>query len=121
MYSDLVLDTATNDLKFSGNNLVLFDEYSESITQALSVGLSLIKGEWFLDTSKGLPLTDSLYTTKGAESLMNAYIKQYILDFEGVTSLTSYTSSLDKTTRQLSVDFSAELESGEIIYFSEEI
>lgn len=120
MITDIQLG-GTGDLQIEGNKISLFDRQEESIRQRLRIGLATVRGEWFLNTSKGLPLTSPSASQKGSQSVIDAYIKQFIEDFDGIQRLRSYSSELDGPTRRLFVRFSAITDSGEILSFSEAI
>ena len=117
MNSDIKLDNLTHDLVFEGDDLVLFTTEQDSIRQRLKIGLATIAGEWFLDSSKGLPLTTPDFSQKGSQSLLDAYVRQFITNFEGVQELLTYSSSLNKNTRTSTINFTARVDSGEILSF----
>lgn len=70
------------------------------VAQAISTRLKLWQGEWFLDITAGTPWIQSIL---GRSQNPDAYIKAAILGTEGVTSLTSYSSTYDGTTRAFTV------------------
>lgn len=119
MISDIKLSNNTHDLVFENDDLVLFPTEQESITQRIKIGLSTVAGEWFLNTGVGLPLTSPTFAQKGSQTVLDAYIKQFIVDFEGVQELLTYSSRLDRATRTTYVSFTARIDSGEIISFTE--
>lgn len=121
MNSDIKLDTQTHDLVFEGDDLVLFNREEDSIRQRLKIGLSTIAGEWFLDTSVGLPISSPIFSQKGSQTVLDSYIRRFIEDFEGIEELLTYSSRLDRSTRTSFVSFSARTTSGDILSFTEAI
>ena len=117
MNSDIKLDSVTHDLTFEADDLVLFTQEQDSIRQRLKIGLATIAGEWFLDIDKGLPITSSNFSQKGSQTLLDAYIRRFISEFEGVQELLTYRSELDRTTRTSYIFFTARVDSGEILSF----
>lgn len=74
----------------------------ETVAQAVKTRLLLIQGEWFLDLVDGTP-----YGTKilgeGTMPFYDAAIQRRILDTQGVTEITAYSSHRDPDTRHLTV------------------
>lgn len=100
---DLVL---TSDANPAGTNPVL---------QNILQNLRMFQGEWFMDTSQGLPWFDM--TAKGSEqATVDALIQGAILGTPGVRQLTQYTSTANRAGRMLSVTFSAVTTSGVVDY-----
>ena len=72
------------------------------VAQAVQTALLLVQGEWFLDTTVGVPWSTKILGY-GTTPTYDLAIKEAILGAEGVTSITSYSSSLDPATRRLTV------------------
>lgn len=110
--SDL-LQTDSNDVAVVNNALVLTDGLQQ-VKQELMQRLQTISGEWFLDTSVGLPyLTDM--TQKGMKlSTAAQYFRNEINACPGVLAINKLELSLDNTTRRLSVAIEVQGETGEI-------
>ncbi len=73
-----------------------------TVGQAVKTRLQLFLGEWYVDTSDGTPyLTKILGKHFGSNP--NAYIKQRILSTPGVTSIVSYSSSINGANRIMSI------------------
>ncbi|CAN0620561.1 conserved protein of unknown function [Burkholderia multivorans] len=74
----------------------------ETVAQAVLTRLRLLRGEWFLDTTAGMPWSTEVLG-KGTSSTYDAAIRECILGTTGVTEITSYSSTRDPDTRALSV------------------
>lgn len=86
---DLALDPATGDLAISGGRLRLTEPGAESVAQKLRVRLRLFRGEWFMDTSVGVPYyTDVL--GRHPLSAVEALLRQAIVTCPGVLGLDSF-------------------------------
>lgn len=119
---DLLLDE-NNDLYLDGNGntkLTVLEE--ELVRQRLWITLSMFKGEWFANTSFGIPYLDRDGSGEGLSILGGKNMT--LLDFElqsairrtkGVEDIVSYSSSFDRRTRRVTVDFAAITESGVIV------
>jgi hypothetical protein len=90
-----------------GRGLANFTTDAEATAQNVMSRLQLLQGEWFLDTSAGVPYLENDYVTRSLTqkptdlSYVEAVIKQTILDTDGVDSITSFSMSFDTNTRKL--------------------
>lgn len=110
--SDL-LQQDTNDLAIVNNTLAIIDGLQQ-VKQELMQRLQTISGEWFLDTSLGLPyLTDM--TQKGlALTTVAQYFRNEINACPGVLAINELDLSLDNATRRLTVALQVQGETGAI-------
>ncbi|KVE37668.1 hypothetical protein [Burkholderia sp. BDU5] len=93
---------ADGDYVFGGGDADFLVNVPEAVAQAVQTRLRLLRGEWFLDTTVGMPwATDVL--GKYTSGTYDAAIRQCILGTQGVTEITNYSSSVDSETRKLSV------------------
>src|SRR5487761_1341628 len=73
-----------------------------AVAQNVGTALKLIRGEWFLDLTAGVPwFTKIIGHNTG--SLYDAEIRSAIENVQGVLSIVSYSSTLNPSTRKLSV------------------
>ncbi len=72
------------------------------VAQAIQTALLLHQGEFFLDLTAGVPWETQIFGF-GTQSLFDVAIKTAILQIEGVQSIVSYSSSLNRSTRRLNV------------------
>lgn len=72
--------------------------------QAVKQRLFLLRGEWFLDTTAGVPYLQQIAVRPEDIPLAQSIIKQQILDTEGVASISSFSLELDGNTRALMVN-----------------
>ncbi|WP_175992604.1 hypothetical protein [Burkholderia vietnamiensis] len=95
-------EDANGDYVFGGGDNDFLVNTPETVAQAVLTRLRLLRGEWFLDTTAGMPWFPDVigkYTTGTAD----AAIRECILGTTGVTEITSYSSSRDPETRTLNV------------------
>jgi hypothetical protein len=72
-----------------------------TVAQAVMTALRLFQGEWFLDTTAGVPWLSQVMGRGGAYDIV---IRQAIQNVQGVVALgDSYTSALDTIYRELTV------------------
>ena len=77
--------------------------------------LRLWLGEWFLNTSSGIPWLTEILGKKPDETIILAIIRQSILDNEFIAEILNLEINLETSTRRLDVAFSVRFVSGEII------
>lgn len=93
---------ANGDYTFGGGANDFLVNTPDTVAQAVVTRLNLLQGEWFLDTTAGMPwATDVIgkYTSR----TYDAAIRNCILGTDGVTEITAYSSSWDTEARTLSV------------------
>ena len=79
---------------------------SDAVSQAILTRLNLLLGEWWEDTSDGLPLFQSILGISGTTSNKQAadlLIQDRILNTQGVLNIEKYTSAINSKTRQYSI------------------
>lgn len=103
----IVEDPITRDWYLTGTTADYYVNDARGIAQTIADRLALWQGEWWLDQSAGMAwLTAVLgYNT---QSLYDPAIREQILGTEGVSNITAYSSSLNKATRRLTVDYTVQ-------------
>lgn len=96
----LAIDQATNDLYFEGDSLVLVRD-AHAVGQHARQRLQTFAGEWFLDTTVGVPWLSQILGHKYDPALAEAVVKARLLGTDGVTEITSFSVSFDRSTRGL--------------------
>ena len=110
---DIALDPTTHDLQIQNFDLVLINDIDQ-IAQNLNIRLRFFVGEWFLDTLVGIPYYQYFFIKNPNQIQVDTFLKDEILNTDGVTNLTSYASDYDGSTRQYSVEFTAVTVSGDV-------
>lgn len=112
---NLYVDRETNDLVVEKGRLKLTTTLTEAVAQKIQCRLKVVQGEWFLDSSFGLPWFTRIFKKAPDFNDIKTIFVSTILDTEGVDSLLSFTPKFNKKTRTYSFTFSAKLENGDII------
>lgn len=107
------------DLAMTANNITLIDGKSE-IQQIIKCNLQAVAGEWFLDGTLGLPWFEQILEKQNSDTNIDNIFLEAIRTSAGVISVTRFVSSLDRSTRTLSIDFSVLTVDG-IIDFNDQI
>ena len=108
-----------NDIAVTGNTLQLVSG-QEELTQIAKQRLQTFRGEWFLDTSIGIPYFQTVLEKLTDPALIDAIFIDEISNIPGFISLLEYNSDLDLPTRQLTLTFKARTVNG-VINFDEVI
>ena len=94
--------TATGDYQIGQGSANFLVNSPACVAQAVLTRLDLWQGQWFLDTTFGMPwLTDVIGKNTGG--LYDIAIQQYILATQGVNQIQGYSSYLNRTKRSLSI------------------
>lgn len=108
------------DLLILDNDLVLTKDANplgtNNILQDIVQNLSFFFGEWFLNTTQGLPWFQQILVKNPDQSKIDALLVNTILGTKGVTQLLAYTFTPNFQGRVLGVTFSAMTTSGKVNY-----
>ena len=94
-----------DDYSFGHGLADFYIDESEAVGQSVATRLRLWAGEYFLDLSEGTPYQTEVLGF-GTNQLFDQAIQDRILETEGVDSIETYSSSVDTTTRELSIEAS---------------
>ena len=115
MTLDILLDPITHDLDITAFDLKTTVDDVGAIVQRLKVKLLLFKGEWFLDLNAGIPYYEQIFVSSNFKDDADTVFKLAIVNTEGITSVRSFSSTFDNTTRLFSIKFSVTITSGEVL------
>ncbi len=110
-----ILDV-NGDYQF-GKGLQHFTYGAYAVAQAIKTRLKLLEGEWFENTKGGLPLFQKIIGQSGtniALELIDAIIKERIINTLNVTNIESYTHEYDSISRKYSFNCIANTPFGSI-------
>lgn len=106
---DFKLDDS-GDLVISDGDLVLTTTRSEMCKQSLYIILNTWQGEWFLDSSFGVPYMQQIIGVARKKSIIDKVLLEYIQSSDYVDSLISYTSTETKNQRYYSATFTVQVD-----------
>ena len=98
---------------------LIFLHEKEAVAQAILTRLKLLHGEWWEETSDGLPLFESILGVYGGEEARNAIdliISERIQGTKNVTEVVTYESSFNSKTRQYSANCTVNTTFGELVF-----
>lgn len=110
----------TGDLAFEDNNWVMATG-TEEIRQIVMCNLNSIAGEWFLNTTQGLPYFTQIFEKQSDGQVVNDIFQNAVANSEGILEVISLDATIvDRQNRILLVEFEARTIAG-ILVFSEQI
>lgn len=116
---DLALNPLTHDLEIRDQD-ILFVEKTDYIVQKLKIKLQFFLGEWFLDTSIGIPFFEEILIKNPNLPDIENLLKAAIIEVDGVNEILEFESNFSKSTRSLDTTFKVNTDYG-IIDFSDTI
>lgn len=100
---DLLIDQSTNDIVFINGGCPVTSSTSESIAQKLKIKLSTFLGEWFLDTTVGVPYFERILGRARSKDVVDLLIREQVESESMVEEVISFNSSL--ANRRYEVSF----------------
>lgn len=91
-----LIDPETGDIVTRG---VQFTTGQTEIAQTIATRLKLFKGEYFRDITDGTPWFQSILGKGGTFAQRDAYIKNRVIQTEGVAQLVQYDADFDQNSR----------------------
>ena len=79
-------------------------ECTEAVAQNVKTRILLLKGEWFLDLSAGLPWLQKIMVKPASVKLANLIIRKTIQKTPGVSRIMQFSSYYDENTRKLFIE-----------------
>jgi hypothetical protein len=110
MTKDIALNPETGDLYLTEFDLQLVKEI-DFIEQSLRIRLRFFTGDWFLDTTAGIPFYSNVLIKNPSIPNIENILKARILETEGVTALLSFDIS-NITNREITVTFKVRTDYG---------
>jgi len=109
----LALIPQTNKFVVEGYRWRFTKSRSEFIAQKIRHTISVFKGEWFLDKKIGIPYIPTEDEDANMHRRMiETALQVRIGEIDGVDRFLSFSSTLDKATRILRIDFTVLLDTG---------
>lgn len=105
------LQTASGDLALVNGNLALCPTIQAEAAQAAFNAFRLWEGEWFLDTSLGVPYF-SLILGRKSTKVAAQVLRRVLEDEPTIQSVDAFTVTLNPVTRMLDVHFQATATNG---------
>lgn len=102
---DILLDEVTHDIVFVNGSTPITEDQKTTVAQRLKIRLQTFLGEYFINTSVGIPYYQRILNKIVSKDTVDAIFQSQILEDVGVLEIVQYSSSIDVAKRSLSVDF----------------
>lgn len=112
---DFKIDLATNEIALGPDGDWALVRGLDAIVQDAHTALSFIRGEWFLDTTFGFGLLDTVLVKSPSVDLIRAEVRRVLLTVTGIVAVASVDVTLDRATRLARVQWSASTDVGELL------
>jgi hypothetical protein len=104
----------TGDMTFGRGEANFLIKTPTAVAQTIRTRLALWVGQWYLDLTVGMPWLQQVLG-KGTIPYYDTAIRSNIEGAPGVTGIASYSSSLNTTTRALSLQGTVNTQYGQVI------
>lgn len=115
---DIALSRSTHDLVWKGLPDGTFDlvmaEGADAVAQQIKIVLKTFMGEWFLDTTVGIPYFEDILKKNPRSEVVETVLRGKIASVTGVTRVTAFDISIDNRLRTMTINYSAETNEGTI-------
>ena len=111
MAIDFALDAKEHDLIFKAGDFLAIDN-AERVAQQIKIQLLTFLGEWFLDTTHGVPYLEYVLVKNPNIELIRQIFREQILSVDDVKSVESIDVDYDAQTRVMKLEYGATTEYG---------
>lgn len=118
---DLALNLDPNsgtfrDLSLTASNDLATVDLAAGTKQDILTALRVYLGEWFLDTTVGVPYYQTIFVKNPDQALVNAAFINTISKVPGVIAITAFSTTTNSLTRLMEISFTVRTTSGIIDY-----
>lgn len=102
---DLLLNPDTNDLVFTNGKCPVTQRLLDIVAQRLKITLYTFLGEWFLDTTIGVPYFQQIFGKIRTKATIDLIFQRIISNDPDVIEILSFESSLTTDNRGYTMTF----------------
>ena len=103
---DLALDAKKHDLIIADGDFIVIDN-AERVAQQIKIQLLTWIGEWFLDTTHGVPYLDYILVKNPNLELIASIFREQIMKVDDVDFVNSLEIDYDAQARTMTVEYEA--------------
>ena len=108
---DIGLNVKSWDVALNGADFILIDD-AERISQQIKISLQFWLGEWFLNTTLGIPYRERICIKNPNLQHIRQIFRNAIQNVNGVTAVNALDLTVDASERVLAVTYTAATKSG---------
>ena len=110
--ADLKLDYTTWGCTVSEGMILEVTDAADEMRQRCAIAIKTHLGEYFLDTSRGLPWTSEILVKAPDLAQITSRARAYLMTIEGVTGVKTLTIALDSASRVMTWTLNVEFPEG---------
>ena len=108
---DIAMDINTNDIVLQNGDILMIDN-AERVAQQILITLRFWLGEWFLNTTDGVPYLEYILVKQPNMAHIRQILTEQIQSVEGVKAVTNMELTFDRRERHLLVEYTADTDYG---------
>lgn len=105
------MDINTNDIVLQGGDIMMIDN-AERCAQQILITLRFWLGEWFLNTTEGVPYLEYILIKQPNMAHIRQILTEQIQSVEDVKAVTDMELTFDQRERSLLVEYTADTDYG---------
>jgi len=103
--TDILLDPETHDTLFINGTTPVTYENRLTVAQRLKIKLLTFRGEYFLNTTEGIPYFQTIFKRGVSKSTIDTIFQEAILSEPDVLEIIEFNSIIDVQTRTYQLSF----------------
>lgn len=103
---DLALNAKSHDIVLRDGDMLLIDN-AERVAQQIKIQLLTFYGEWYLDTTWGVPYMEYILVKNPNFTIIRQIFREQILSVDDVASVESLEVEYDAQARTMTLEYSA--------------
>lgn len=112
MAYDIAIDVTASDIVLTNDGDIMLIDNAERVAQQIVISLRFWLGEWFLDTSLGVPYLEYVLVKNPNINHVRQVIAEAIMQVTGVSKVDRLDFDYDAPNRALSVIYEVETDEG---------
>ena len=108
---DIAADINTSDIVLQNGDILMIDN-AERVAQQIQITLRFWLGEWFLNTTDGVPYLEYILVKQPNMAHIRQILTEQIQSVEGVKAVTDMELTFDQRERRLLVEYTADTDYG---------
>ena len=108
---DIAMDINTNDIVLQNGDIMMIDN-AERVAQMILITLRFWLGEWFLNTTEGVPYLEYILVKQPNMAHIRQILTEQVQSVEGVKAVTDMELTFDQRERNLLVEYTADTDYG---------
>jgi hypothetical protein len=105
--ADFKLNFDSWGIEVTGGKIAEVTDGVEEMKQRIAIAIKTQLGEWFLDTTRGVPYLEEWFVKVPKLGQLTSRLRAYLMTVEGVVGVDELVLTLDQATRTINVKVDA--------------